>query len=126
MRGGCHHEIGHRPQRAECANDRHEQPHEERTVAETQPRSAVLPFRLSRQDVAALEQAAEDSGMTVSEYLREAAAMRPADTVLAKPQITYSVNTLYSQSGTVATWRESPTTAVSLKTSTTGNVRLRS
>lgn len=68
--------------------------------------STVFTFRLPREELAALEKAAAEAGFTVSEYLRKAAAMRPATSILARPQINLSINTPYSQSGTLVTWSE--------------------
>ena len=56
---------------------------------------------------AELEQAASEAGLSVSEYVRQAAAMRPSRRLLVKPQITISISTLYSQYGTLVVWNES-------------------
>lgn len=70
-------------------------------------RSTVYNIRLSREELAALEQQANEEGLTVAEYLRKSAAMRPLSSVLAQPQYNLSVSTPYFQYGALATWSES-------------------
>lgn len=78
------------------------QENEERTSR----RSTVFNFRLPREELAAIEQAASEAGLSVAEYIRKSAAMRPSMSVLARPQIQISVNTPYFQYGALTTWSE--------------------
>jgi hypothetical protein len=82
--------------------------------------STAFTFRLPREELAALEQAAAQAGLSVSEYLRKAAALRPATSVLARPQFNLSVSTPYFQSGTMVTWSESPTYVTEFQTTLQG------
>ena len=70
-------------------------------------RSTVYNIRLSREELAILEQGAEEEGLTVAEYLRKSAALRPLSSVLAQPQFNLSVSTPYFQYGSLVTWSES-------------------
>jgi hypothetical protein len=69
-------------------------------------RSTVYNIRLSREELAALEQEASAEGLTVAEYLRKAAAMRPEKSILAKPQTGLFISTPYAQSSALYTWSE--------------------
>jgi len=82
--------------------------------------STAFTFRLPREELIALEQAASQAGLSVSEYLRKAAALRPALSVLARPQFNLSVGTPYSQYGSLVTWNESPTYIAEFKTTSDG------
>lgn len=82
--------------------------------------STAFTFRLPREELAALEQAAAQVGLSVSEYLRKAAALRPTNSVLARPQFNLSVSTPYFQSGTMVTWSESPTYVTEFHTTSQG------
>jgi len=44
--------------------------------------------------------------MTMSEFLRKAAAMKPTASILERPQFSLSLVTPYGQSGTLVTWSE--------------------
>ncbi len=69
-------------------------------------RSTVYNIRLPREELATLEQQAREEGLTVAEYLRKSAAMRPLSSVLAQPQYSLSVSTPYFQYSALATWSE--------------------
>lgn len=71
--------------------------------------STAFTFRLPREELIALEQAASKVGLSVSEYLRRAVALRPTMSVLARPQVNLSISTPYFQYGSLVTWSESPT-----------------
>lgn len=75
----------------------------------TPSQSTVYNIRLPREELANLEVEASKEGLSVAEYLRQAAAMRPAKTILTKPQFNLSVSTPYAQYGTLVTWSESQT-----------------
>jgi predicted DNA binding CopG/RHH family protein len=72
-------------------------------------RSTMFTFRLPREELAALERAASEAGLTVAEFVRKSIAMRPTTSVLAKPQVDVSVSVPYFQYGTLATWSEAQT-----------------
>ncbi len=69
-------------------------------------RNTVFNIRLSREELAALEQAASEFGISIAEYVRKSVALRPTISVLTKPQIDLSVGMPYFQYGTLATWSE--------------------
>lgn len=82
--------------------------------------STAFTFRLPRQELAALEQAALSAGLSVSEYLRKSAAYRPTTSVLARPQVNVSVGTPYSQYGTSVVWSESQACVTEFRVSARG------
>ncbi len=69
-------------------------------------RSTMFTFRLPREELALIEQAATEAGMSVAEYVRKSVAMRPTVSVLARPQYDVLVSTPFFQYGMVATWSE--------------------
>lgn len=83
---------------------------EEATDKEKQvSQNTAFTFRLPREELMALEQAATNAGLSVSEYLRRAVALRPTMSVLARPQYNVSISTPYFQYGSLVTWSETPT-----------------
>lgn len=70
--------------------------------------NTAFTFRLPQEELAVLEQVASNAGLSVSEYLRKSAALRPLNSVLTKPQIRVSIGTPYAQYGTKTAWK-SPT-----------------
>lgn len=71
--------------------------------------NATFTFRLPREELASIEQAATEAGISVAEYVRKSVAMRPAISVLAKPQYNLAIGTPFFQGGTAITWNETQT-----------------
>jgi len=69
-------------------------------------KNAVFTFRLPREELEAIERIAAEANMTMSEFLRKAAAMKPTASILERPQFSLSLVTPYGQSGTLVTWSE--------------------
>ncbi len=53
----------------------------------------MFTFRLPREEMALIEQAATEAGMSVAEFVRKSVAMRPTISVLARPQYDLLVGT---------------------------------
>jgi hypothetical protein len=84
-------------------------------------RSTVFTFRLLREELAAMEQAASEAGLSVSEYVRKAAATRQGMNVLTKPQVNISISTPYSQFGSLLTWNETDVNVTEYQQTTSTN-----
>jgi len=91
---------------------------------ETERKDTAFTFRLPREEMEALENAANKAGLSIAEYLRKSVAMRPALTVLARPQFNLSVNLPYVQYGALVTWSETQSDIVQFHATSNGQINL--
>ncbi len=89
---------------------------EKPAIEERAARNIMFTFRLPKAELEALERAAAEAGVPISEYLRQAAALHPSSTVLVRPQYSLSVNTPYAQSGDIMTWSDTSVTTSEVMT----------